>query len=184
MKQSRLMSFVESLINILVGLGVAMVANAIILPLLGFPITLTDNAIIAAFMTVVSIARSFALRRVFEALHIRHPLSPGAMAIVAERRRQIEQEGWTSEHDAKHARGDLARAGAAYALSQRDPLPLPVIIGGVAAGQFKLSAQHLWPWPGHWWKPTDTRRDLVKAGALILAELDRDDHARKARGPR
>lgn len=165
MKQSRLMSFIESLINIMVGLGVAMAANAIILPLLGFPISLSQNAIIAAFMTVVSIGRSFVLRRIFEALHIRNPLSPGALAIVAERRRQIEAEGWTPDHDLDHAPGELARHGACYALAlTRDAHP-PV---------------H-WTWDDAWWKPADFRRNLVKAGALILAELDRADYARKRR---
>ena len=32
-----------------------------------------------------------------------------------------------------------------------------------------------WPWVRRWWKPTDRRRDLVKAGALILAEIERLD---------
>ena len=176
MKQSRLMSFLESLINIAVGLGVAMLANAVILPALGFPISLSQNAIIAAFMTVVSIPRSFALRRQFEALHFRHPLSPGALAIVAERRRQIEVEGWAAEHDLAHAPGALARAGAAYAVNvwlrnadvqkTRDLRGLPSLI---------------WPWEKSWWKPDGNRRDLVKAGALILAELDRADTERKAK---
>jgi len=168
MKQSRLMSFAESLINILVGLGVAMAANAIILPLLGFPISLGQNAIIAAFMTVVSIARSFALRRVFEALHIRHPLSPGALAIVAERRRQVELEGWTPDHDADHRVGELARAGGCYAIFGDTRVQTP--------------PSH-WPWASEWWKPADYRRNLVKAGALILAELDRADHVRKHKVP-
>lgn len=176
MKQSRLMSFLESLINIAVGLGVAMVANAIILPALGFPITFAQNAAIASFMTVVSIARSFALRRLFEALHIRNPLSPGALAMVAERRRQIEVEGWTPEHDLAHAPGELARAGSAYAFNAylrnantrlaRDLRSLPKLI---------------WPWDETWWKPEGDRRDLVKAGALIIAELDRADCERKAK---
>lgn len=168
MKQSRLMSFAESLINIVVGLGVAMLANAIILPALGFPISFSQNAIIAAFMTVVSIARSYGLRRLFEALHIRHPLSPGALAIIAERRRQIEQEGWTPEHDLAHAPGELAAAGACYARNAGFP----------TSGAAPVD----WPWSAEWWKQTDFRRDLVKAGALILAELDRQDTARKTKG--
>lgn len=163
MKQSRLMSFVESLINIAVGLGVAMAANAIILPLLGFPISLSQNIAIATFMTVVSIARSFALRRLFEALHIRHPLSAGALAIIAERRRQIEQEGWTPEHDLAHRPGELARHGACYALARSQDAHPPAY----------------WEWDDAWWKPADFRRNLVKSGALILAELDRADYARK-----
>jgi hypothetical protein len=177
MKQSRLMSFVESLINIAVGLGVAMIANAIILPALGFPITLTQNLIIGAFMTTVSIVRSYALRRVFEALHIRHPLSPGALAIVAERRRQIELEGWTPEHDFAHAEGELAKAGGCYALYAT------VRTGHMApTGDGYSSPPTEWPWSRRWWKQSDFRRDLVKAGALILAELDRADYARKRKG--
>lgn len=178
MKQSRLMSLTESFINIAVGLGVAMIANAIILPALGFPISLAQNAMIAAFMTVVSIARSFALRRLFEAMHIRHPLSPGALAVIAERRRQIEQEGWTPEHDQKHAPGELARAGAAYAVNAwlRDAR-------GQQARDLKNLPQQIWPWGKSWWKPDSGYRELVKAGALIIAELDRADAERK-RGPR
>ena len=34
-----------------------------------------------------------------------------------------------------------------------------------------------WPWDREWWKPTTQRRDLVKAGALILAEIERIDRA-------
>ena len=167
MKQSRLMSLVESVINIAVGLGVAMVANAIILPLVGFPISLAQNAIIAAFMTVISIARSFVLRRLFEALHIRHPLSPAMHAIIAERRRQIEIEGWDNDHDDRHERGELARAGAAYAVS--------------AAGPKTFAFKSIWPWDEEWWKPRDFRRDLVRAGALIIAELDKFERSRKTR---
>lgn len=168
------MSFVESLINIAVGLGVAMAANAIILPALGFPITLSQNMIIAAFMTVVSIARSFALRRLFEALHIRNPLSPGALAIVAERRRQIEAEGWTPDHDLDHKPGELATAGACYAMARGTH----VLHGEVIHAPQPAA----WRWAPQWWKPADRRRNLVKAGALILAELDRDDYARKRKG--
>lgn len=173
MKQSRLMSFLESLINIMVGLGVAMAANAIILPLLGFPISMSQNAIIAAFMTVVSIARSFALRRLFEALHIRNPLSSGALAIVAERRRQIEQEGWTPDHDLAHKPGELAKAGACYAMARGTQV--------LHGDRIHAPQPAAWPWDASWWKPADLRRNLVKAGALILAELDRQDAERKRR---
>lgn len=82
--------------------------------------------------------------------------------VIAERRRQIEQEGWTPEHDARHAAGDLADAAACYASTDRD------LRHGVPFG---------WPWSAAWWKPTDRRRDLVKAGALIIAEIERLDRA-------
>ncbi|BBF93358.1 DUF7220 family protein [Blastochloris tepida] len=171
MKQSRAMSLLESIVNILVGLGVAMAANAIILPLLGFAISLQQNLQIAAFMTVVSILRSYALRRLFEALHIRHPISPFMLAVMAERRRQIEVEGWSPEHDDGVLPGSLAAAGASYALEA----PHHLSAGG--AGQSARPPES-WPWSRDWWKPTGFRRDLVKAGALIIAEGEKFDRRR------
>lgn len=175
MKQSRLMSLIESTVNILVGFGISLGAQIVFLPMLGVTISFGQNFLFACIMTVISIARSFILRRIFEALHIRNPLSPGALAIVAERRRQIEAEGWTPDHDLDHKRGELARAGAAYAIHAPSH-----VIASKSSGIFQL-ALSAWPWDRSWWKPTDFRRDLVKAGALILAELDRDDFARKHR---
>jgi len=39
------------------------------------------------------------------------------------------------------------------------------------------SRPDVWPWGGFTWKPTTPRRDLVKAAALILAEIERLDRA-------
>lgn len=86
--------------------------------------------------------------------------------IVAERRRQIESEGWTPEHDDQHDESEMARAAACYALS--------------AAGFFD-APRHYWPWGDDWWKPKDDRRDLIRAAALIVAEIERRD--RKAANP-
>ena len=85
--------------------------------------------------------------------------SQAVLDVAAERRRQIEAEGWTPEHDDEHVAGELATAGASYAL--------------VAVG-YGLLALRTWPWPAGL-KPTTPRRDLVKAGALILAEIERLD---------
>lgn len=85
----------------------------------------------------------------------------GALTLIAaERRRQIEQEGWTPEHDDEHDSGQLASAASVYAATLRD------CGSGVPVG---------WPWGHGWWKPTpDNRvRELVKAGALIVAEIER-----------
>lgn len=72
--------------------------------------------------------------------------------IAVERQRQIDVEGWTPEHDDEHTDGAIAHAAAAYAMSSLD----------------------LWPWEARWWKPSADRvRDLVKAGALIAAEIER-----------
>ena len=71
MKQSRLMSLVESLANVLVGYGVAVVTQILVFPLFGLAVTATENLLIGLIFTAVSIVRSYALRRSFEALQVR-----------------------------------------------------------------------------------------------------------------
>lgn len=85
----------------------------------------------------------------------------GTELIAVERQRQIEVEGWTIEHDAAHENDDLARAAACYALPDRD--------------RGNWIRYDFWPWEERYWKPSpaDRVRELVKAGALIAAEIDR-----------
>ena len=71
MKQTRLMSLVESVANVIVGYGVAVMTQILIFPIFGLHTTLAQNLKMGAIFTVVSIARSFALRRVFEAIRMR-----------------------------------------------------------------------------------------------------------------
>ena len=66
MRQTKLGSFYESLINVAIGFGINFVANLVILPLFGFNITLTDNLYIGLLYTVVSVARSYVVRRWFD----------------------------------------------------------------------------------------------------------------------
>lgn len=84
--------------------------------------------------------------------------------VLAERQRQISEEGWTPEHDDAHTKRELAAAATCY------------------ASVYPLAASY-WPWDLEWWKPTDHRRNLVKAGALILAEIERLDRAAKGQQP-
>ena len=70
MKQSRVMSLVESVANVVVGYGVAVVTQMLIFPIFGLQTTLAQNLKMGAVFTVVSIARSYALRRLFEGLRI------------------------------------------------------------------------------------------------------------------
>lgn len=70
MKQSRVMSLVESLANVAVGYGLAVITQLLVFPLFGLHTTLAENMTIGAIFTVVSIARSFTLRRLFEALRM------------------------------------------------------------------------------------------------------------------
>ena len=75
MKQSRLMSMVESLANVLVGYGVAVITQMMVFPLFGLAVTVSDNLLIGLIFTAVSIVRSYALRRGFEALRVRQSAS-------------------------------------------------------------------------------------------------------------
>ena len=71
MKQTRLMSLVESVANVIVGYGVAVLTQILIFPIFGLHTTLAQDLKMGAIFTIVSIARSFALRRVFEAIRMR-----------------------------------------------------------------------------------------------------------------
>ncbi|MBM3273052.1 hypothetical protein FJY94_07405 [Candidatus Kaiserbacteria bacterium] len=71
MKQSRMMSLVESLANVLVGYVVAVATQMLVFPLFGLAVTVTENLLIGLIFTAVSIVRSYALRRNFEALRVR-----------------------------------------------------------------------------------------------------------------
>lgn len=98
-------------------------------------------------------------------------MKPGTDLIAAERRRQVEQEGWTPEHDAFHTYGELATAGCCYIMAAEK----------LRTGDESPSKPFLWPWAESWWKPgEDPVRCLVKAGALIAAEIDRLQRARPA----
>lgn len=92
--------------------------------------------------------------------------------VAAERRRQIAVEGWVPEHDDRYHYGELSAAAASYALDAC----------GIQLGHdSSKNPPSTWPWHRDWWKPAGARRNLVKAAALILAEIDRLDRA-AARG--
>jgi len=92
-------------------------------------------------------------------------MSKASDDVLAERMRQVEREGWNHEHDDLHRDGGLAQAAACYAAHA----------GGMP--QSGYGSMPYWPWDDDWWKPKDPRRDLVRAGALILAEIERIDRA-------
>jgi hypothetical protein len=103
------------------------------------------------------------------------PLAPATTAsviqeIAAERKRQIEVEGWDADHDA----GQLAKAAACYAVGST--LPTQELSDRPSAARVgRTITKHLWPWDMGWWKPGNRRRELIKAGALIVAEIERLD---------
>lgn len=71
MKQSRLMSLVEAVANVIVGYSVAVVTQILIFPIFGLHATLAQNLQMGLLFTGVSIIRSFLLRRLFEAILVR-----------------------------------------------------------------------------------------------------------------
>lgn len=90
----------------------------------------------------------------------------GCELIAQERARQIMVECWNDQHDDQHVNGQLAKAAQAYlnAIEWED--------GQIRARTERPS--HPWPWDASWWKPSENQvRNLVKAGALIAAEIDR-----------
>ena len=101
-------------------------------------------------------------------------MKTGIELIAEERQRQIEVEGWTPEHDADHTAQELARAASCYAMPA---------VGRVPDGTF-VGIPNDFPFGKSWWKPTPENRvkELVKAGALIAAEIDRLQEIKRKQG--
>lgn len=103
-------------------------------------------------------------------------MKDGATLIAEERRRQVETEGWSAEHDDEHGADDMARAAACYATPDyRRSMESRVQPGSTRSPEFYVSVPRMWPWFADDWKPSpdDRVRELAKAGALIAAEIDR-----------
>ena len=101
--------------------------------------------------------------------------------VVAERKRQIKAEGWTEAHDDQHDDRSLALAGVCYA-KQYVGLAWLLESYEKEEGEEKYQNEELpdeWPtsWHEDWWKPKNPRRDLVRAAALLIAEIERLDRA-------
>lgn len=63
--QSKTHSMIESIVNVVVGYAVAIISQILIFPLFGIHATVRDNLLIGLWFTVISIIRSYALRRIF-----------------------------------------------------------------------------------------------------------------------
>ncbi len=87
----------------------------------------------------------------------------GIDLIMAERQRQISGEGFSSSHDDNWLDGEMVDAAMCYLYARNDRRKSVRDENGF----------WLWPWATEWFKPGDYKRNLVKAGALIAADLDR-----------
>lgn len=98
------------------------------------------------------------------ARYLRHKIisqgySEGISLIAQERLRQVLEEGWTSQHDDNHTERQLATAAVSY-----------IVVNDDYQGDY---GEQIFPWDKEWWKPKDEISNLVRAGALIAAEIDR-----------
>ncbi len=73
MNQSRVMSAVESTVNVAIGYGVALLGQVIVFPLVGIHVDMETNLVSGAAFTVISIVRSYCVRRMFNWLHSCQP---------------------------------------------------------------------------------------------------------------
>lgn len=84
----------------------------------------------------------------------------GYELIKQERQRQKAVEGWTPEHDMHHVNSELKTAALCY--------------WGYGTLFNDEDIAYMWPWERIWWKPnSNTTKNLIKAGALYMAENDR-----------
>ena len=84
----------------------------------------------------------------------------GAYMIAVERERQVKDEGYNEEHDQTHAPMTLANAAISYILCNDK-------------NKRKIAKTTYWPWEDKYYKPRDMKRNLVRAGALVAAAIDR-----------
>ena len=131
------------------------------------------DAILASGLPAAIEARDKAMERVKaleEIVALEVSMTKAAQDVCLERSHQQTREGWTYEHDDEHFLGEMAAAAACYAL-----------YGNASTHQHNVGpnlTKDIWPWSAEWWKPKDDKRkNLVRAGALIIAEIERLDRA-------
>ncbi|SHL08490.1 hypothetical protein [Halomonas caseinilytica] len=97
--------------------------------------------------------------------------------VYHERMRQLSTEGFSHERDDGYVNGQLGFAAASYAYAASLPERFRGRVTGIYSIDNDPILRDMWPatWSKKWWKPSDRRHDLVKAGALILAEIERLD---------
>jgi hypothetical protein len=101
--------------------------------------------------------------------------------VLRERARQIDVEHWTPAHDDEHGNRELAEAARSYV---EHYVGRQWLIHAYTDGLDRYRAGPSpddWPWDERWWKPKEPRRDLVRAAALLIAEIERMDRMEEQR---
>ncbi|MPM33549.1 hypothetical protein SDC9_80125 [bioreactor metagenome] len=112
------------------------------------------------------------------------PVSCASMDVIKERQRQVSEEGFSVEHDDKYFNEELSMAAACYALTDeaRDCI---ISVENLCLKQYEkgLLKEFIWPFNKEWWKPSpnNRRRELIKAAALLIAEIERLDRKAEAK---
>lgn len=117
-------------------------------------------------------SQAFTYKRILDELSEKK-ITLAVIDVITERRRQVEAEGWHPAHDDAHRQGEIAGAAACYAMHDLSFTIPNTKLGHTVA----MLVKDLWPWAASWWKPADRRRNLIKAAALIVAEIERIDRA-------
>lgn len=102
-------------------------------------------------------------------------MKKGIDLIAEERQRQIDVEGYTEQHDSNHKASEFVYAAIAYAEAAKVGVNCQEI-GNTNENEIMLRKWDMglyFPWGQTNFKPTTNIRDLVKAGALIAAAIDR-----------
>lgn len=97
-------------------------------------------------------------------------MSDAARDVLAERARQMNEEGFTPAHDDQYEPGTLATAAGCYGIWGW---------GDSGAHSTPGDDPKPWPWDRKWWKPSNLRRHCVKGAALYIAEIERIDRAQE-----
>lgn len=99
--------------------------------------------------------------------------SQAIVDVLNERQRQIEKEGYSTAKDDLYVSNELVRGGAGYVnhvvgRSWTYNKEMPEVYQNEEVPEF-------WPWADNFWKPKSPREDLVRAAALLIAEIERID---------
>jgi hypothetical protein len=177
MKQTPLASLVDTVAGTAVAFVVALGVQWAVAAWFDLPLRMSDNAAIVVVFTAVSLVRGYAWRRLMEAFRVQRPLSPFMQAAIAERFRQIEVKGYSAQNDNALEPGELARAGAAYAIAADG-----MYFGNLPLCDAAHPATQVWPWSSDPMRLHNGYRDnLARATALLIAEGERHDRNRKKR---